>query len=186
MKLSAILLIATGVVAQTDYGTANGTANYDVYNYDGDYEYTIDEFGRRKRGKKKAEREAAKAAKDAAKQAAKDAEENNYSGGDGGNGGNPYAGPTKPTTTSTTTTTTTSTTSTTTTTTSTTTSTTTTTSTRSSTSHILAIWDWVSPSNAMLTDSDGETTSIRWSNEAEARASSRCSLTFQNQFYILG
>merc|ERR1711971_1393540 len=80
---------------------------YEDY-YGGDYEYTLDEFGRRKRGKKKAEREAAKAAKEAAKQAAKEAAaaaENNYTDG---NGGNPYAGgPTQSTTQSTTTTTTT-------------------------------------------------------------------------------
>merc|ERR1711933_542076 len=64
MKLSAVLLIATGVVAQVDYD-ATTTVSPDYY--DGDYEYTLDEFGRRKRGKKKAEKEAAKqAAKEAA------------------------------------------------------------------------------------------------------------------------
>ena len=53
------------------------------------------------------------------------------------------------------------------------------------TSHILAIWGWPS-SEAMLTDSDGETTSIKWGNEAEVDARSFCSLTLKNQFYILG
>merc|ERR1712113_457652 len=105
MKLSAVLLIATGVVAQVDYdATTTVDPAYDDY-YGGDYEYTLDEFGRRKRGKKKAEREAAKAAKEAAKQAAREAAaaaaENNYTDDEGGNA---YAGPVKPTTTSTTTT----------------------------------------------------------------------------------
>ena len=53
--------------------------------------------------------------------------------------------------------------------------------------HILAIWyKSSSSSNAILTDSNGVTTSIRWGDEGEVSAASFCALTFQNQFYILG
>ena len=65
--------------------------------------------------------------------------------------------------------------------------TTTTTSTVITVGSILAIWDRFSPTTeAILTDSTGNTTKIQWSNQGEAHIASLCSLTFKNEFYVLG
>lgn len=63
-----------------------------------------------------------------------------------------------------------------------------TTSTTVANSRILVVWYSGSypPSNAVLTNNYGDVTTIQWHQEREATTASLCSLTFQNEFYILG
>ena len=54
-------------------------------------------------------------------------------------------------------------------------------------SKILVTWQsFLGGSGALLTDINGVTTEIQWSKEGAVSADSFCSLTFENQFYILG
>ena len=62
------------------------------------------------------------------------------------------------------------------------------TTTSSSTAHILVLWEhWEGTTiNAIVTTDSGETRDIRFGTEGDVTLRSYCSLTFENQFYILG